>query len=76
MPLNFTFLTKSFIVIDYPFTIGGICKSSTTAQGMTGGHRGELKTAPHLHLRGHVWDKKFRNTIVSNQFGQNLQLDL
>ena len=43
---------KSFIVIDYPFTIGGICKSSTTAQGMTGGHRGELKTAPHLHLRG------------------------
>ena len=57
--MTLSFLTKSFIVVDYPFTIGGICKSSTTAQGMTGGHRGELKTAPHLHLRGnYVWDKR------------------
>ena len=57
--MSLSFFTERFIVIDYPFTIGGICKSSTTAQGMTGGHRGELKTTPHLYKRGnYIWDKR------------------
>lgn len=57
--MTLSFFTERFIVIDYPFSVGGICKSSTTAQGITGGHRGELKTAPHLHLRGnYIWDKR------------------
>jgi glycosyltransferase involved in cell wall biosynthesis len=57
--MSLSFFTKRFIVIDYPFSVGGICKSSTTAQGITGGHRGELKTAPHLYKRGnYIWDKR------------------
>ena len=57
--MTLSFFTERFIVIDYPFSVGGICKSSTTAQGMTGGHIGELKTAPHLYKRGnYIWDKR------------------
>ncbi len=57
--MTLSFFTERFIVIDYPFSVGGICKSSTTAQGMTGGHIGELETAPHLYKRGnYIWDKR------------------
>jgi len=57
--MSLSFFTERFIVIDFPFTIGGVCKSSSTAEDMTGGHKGELKTAPHLHLRGnYIWDKR------------------
>src|ERR1035437_10295551 len=56
--MSLSLFAKRFIVIDYPFTIGGVCKSSSTAQNMGGGHRGELITAPHLYLRGnYTWDK-------------------
>lgn len=57
--ISLSFFAQNFIVIDYPFTIGGVCHSSTTAQNMTGGHRGELDSAPHLILRGnYIWDKQ------------------
>jgi len=57
--MSLSFFTERFIVIDYPFTIGGVCKISSTAEAMTGRHIGELKTAPHLHLRGnYIWDKR------------------
>lgn len=57
--ISLSFFVKNFIVIDYPFTIAGACHSSTTSQNISGGHRGELKIAPHLNLRGdYAWDKR------------------
>jgi hypothetical protein len=54
-----SFFAEKFIIIDYPFTIGGACPKSSTAQNIAGGHRGELQSAPHLHLRGeYLWDKR------------------
>ena len=57
--ISLSFLVQNFIEIDYPFSIAGACESSTTAQNLVGSHRGELKTAPHLYLRGnYIWDKR------------------
>jgi glycosyltransferase involved in cell wall biosynthesis len=57
--ISLSFLVQNFIEIDYPFSIAGACGSSTTAQNLVGTHRGELKTAPHLYLRGnYIWDKR------------------
>lgn len=57
--ISLSFLVQNFIEIDYPFSIAGACGSSTTAQNLVGAHRGELKTAPHLHLRGkYFWDTR------------------
>lgn len=57
--VSLSFFVENFIVIDYPFTIAGACQSSTTSQNISGGHRGELKIAPHLNLRGnYIWDKR------------------
>lgn len=48
---------KNHVVIDYPITVAGACNSSSTAQNMNNGHRGELSSAPHLYLRGeYQWD--------------------
>lgn len=39
-------------IIDYPFTIAGICPASTTAQAIVGIHTGKLEEAPHFRNRG------------------------
>lgn len=39
------------VVIDYPFTIPGVCSSSGSGHSATGRHHGELHTAPQL--KGH-----------------------
>ena len=41
-------LIKKHILVDSAFSIAGVCPQSTTSQSMLGGHRGELKDAPHL----------------------------
>jgi hypothetical protein len=57
--ISLSFYVKNFITIDYPFTIAGSCKASTTAQNISGGHRGPLNSAPHLFLRGkYSWDNR------------------
>jgi glycosyltransferase involved in cell wall biosynthesis len=43
---------KKHCVIDYPFSIAGICPSSTTAQAIIGVHTGKLEDAPHFRHRG------------------------
>ena len=50
-------LCTSFYVVNEPITVAGACAKSTTAQSNTGGHRGEIKDAPHLWNRGsYEWD--------------------
>lgn len=52
-------IVKNHVVIDFPITISGACKVSTTVAGFTGGHSGELKDAPHFRDRGdYVWDSQ------------------
>lgn len=42
--------------IDYPLTIAGVCKVSTSADSSTGRHTGRLEDAPHFNGRdGYVW---------------------
>jgi glycosyltransferase involved in cell wall biosynthesis len=44
-------------VADFPFSIAGICPTSTSFVATTGGHSGDLKNAPHLKNRGiYEWD--------------------
>lgn len=43
---------EELLVIDYPFTISGICKNSGSADSATGKHTGNLTDAPHF--RGHI----------------------
>lgn len=38
-------------VVDFPFSIAGICPTSTSFVATTGGHSGDLKDAPHLKNR-------------------------
>lgn len=50
-------LVKKHIIVNNIFTIAGICPQSTTSQSMLGGHRGELKDAPHLkNKEDYKWD--------------------
>lgn len=50
-------LVKKHILINDTFTIAGICPQSTTSQSMLGGHKGELKDAPHLkNKEDYKWD--------------------
>lgn len=52
-------VVKKHIVIDFPLTIAGACKVSTTVSGLNGGHSGKLKDAPHFRDRGiYLWDKQ------------------
>lgn len=44
-------LIKKVLIIDYPLTISGICKTSGSADSATGRHTGKLEQAPHL--KGH-----------------------
>lgn len=44
--------TKSVVSIDYPLTIAGVCKSSGSADSVTGKHVGNLEDAPHFRYRG------------------------
>lgn len=52
-------IVKKHIILDFPITIAGACRVSTTVAGFTGGHSGKLKEAPHFRDRGnYVWDKQ------------------
>lgn len=52
-------VVKKHIVLDFPITISGACKVSTTVAGFNGGHSGQLKDAPHFRHRGnYVWDTR------------------
>jgi glycosyltransferase involved in cell wall biosynthesis len=50
-------LVPSVLSIEYPLTIPGICKESSSADSATGKHTGELKDAPHFvgHYN-YVWN--------------------
>jgi glycosyltransferase involved in cell wall biosynthesis len=43
---------KKVVAFDYPLTIAGACKESTTIDNRTGRHTGRLEDAPHLRARG------------------------
>lgn len=50
---------SSFISIHKPFTIAGACPRSTTAESITGGHRGNMSVIPHMYNRGaYTWDNR------------------
>lgn len=52
-------IIDDILVIDYPFTIPGICKKSSSAESAVGKHTGVLSDAPHFN--GHVdyeWAKE------------------
>lgn len=50
---------NTFFVVDSPFTIAGACPKSTSTTSKTGGHVGELESAPHLYKRGdYEWDER------------------
>ncbi|MFY9090184.1 glycosyltransferase [Arcobacter aquimarinus] len=50
-------LIKKHVLVNDMFTIAGICPQSTTSQSMLGGHRGELRDAPHLkNKEDYEWD--------------------
>jgi len=42
-------LIETVVCIDYPLTIAGICKESTSADSATGKHTGNLEDAPHFN---------------------------
>lgn len=57
--VSLSFFVKNHVVIDFPITISGACKVSTTVAGLNGGHSGLLSEAPHFRDRGfYEWDKR------------------
>lgn len=49
----------SFVSIHKPFTIAGACPRSSTAESITGGHKGNMSDIPHMYNRGaYTWDKR------------------
>jgi len=57
--VSLSFFVKNHVVIDFPITISGACKVSTTVAGLNGGHSGLLNEAPHFRDRGvYEWDKR------------------
>lgn len=52
-------LAKRHFQLDEPFTIAGVCPSSTSAENIRGDHSGTLESMPHLRNRGnYVWSNK------------------
>ena len=52
-------LAKNHFQLDEPFTIAGVCPSSTSAENIRGDHSGTLESMPHLRNRGkYVWSNK------------------
>jgi glycosyltransferase involved in cell wall biosynthesis len=50
---------KNIIKIDYPITIPGICKKSTSYDSVTYSNTGRLEDAPHFRDRGkYIWAKE------------------
>jgi glycosyltransferase involved in cell wall biosynthesis len=57
--VSLSYFVKNHVVIDFPITISGACKVSTTVAGLNGGHSGLLSEAPHFRDRGfYEWDKR------------------
>lgn len=50
-------LVKKHFLVKGTFTIAGVCPQSTTSQSRLGGHKGELKDAPHFKNNdSYKWD--------------------
>lgn len=48
---------NTHVIIDYPVTIAGACKQSTTIASINGEHSGKLENAPHFRDRkNYSWD--------------------
>lgn len=45
-------VVKNHVVLEFPITIAGACRMSSTSQSYNHGHKGKLEDAPHFHLRG------------------------
>jgi len=57
--ITLSYFVKNHIVLDFPITIAGACKSSTTVAGLNGGHSGILSEAPHFRDReSYKWDSR------------------
>lgn len=51
-------MIKNHYKIEYPITMAGACNKSTSSAQSKDSQIGELKTMPHLNLRGeYTWDK-------------------
>lgn len=49
---------KSVLVLNFPFTVSGICKGSGSSNSATGKHTGKIEDAPHFYGRDkYVWSK-------------------
>ena len=55
--ISLSCVIKVHYLVDYPFTIAGACPASASVISKTGGHSGELSSAPHFNHRGsYSWD--------------------
>ena len=50
--ISLSTVVRKHIVIDYPITIAGACRMSSSSQSVNDEHRGDLQNAPHFYLRG------------------------
>ncbi|AMO21158.1 glycosyltransferase family 2 protein [Flavobacterium columnare] len=66
-------LSKKHFITEIPFSIAGVCSSSTTSDQMKGKHCGKLEIMPHLKLRkGYVWSARIpRFYCVTNTWGDS-----
>jgi len=57
--MTLSFLTKKHYFIDYPLSIMGVCRDSTSAHQIYGEHVGKLENMPHLKNRkDYKWDHR------------------
>jgi len=50
-------IVKNHVILDIPFTIPGVCKSSTSSDSSKQKHCGNLEDAPHLRSRAdYIWE--------------------
>lgn len=59
LSIAISLLVEEVLVVDYPFTISGICKQSGSSDSATGKHTGELINAPHfIGHNDYKWSKE------------------
>lgn len=57
--VSISLLSKTHFMVDFAFSIAGVCPSSTTSDQIRGQHCGDLKDMPHLKNRKdeYIWDR-------------------
>ena len=68
-----SYLSKKHYYIDYPLSIMGVCRDSTSAQQIFGEHVGKLENMPHLKNKpDYQWDHRIpRYYCVTNTWAES-----